>query len=119
MKKRLSIFSLLIIFVWSGVEAYAQKKGQALIDSLLAELPKQKEDTLKVTLLCDIINYYYKAKPAEVDKYAKQARQSAEGLKWKKGIARTYIATGLGYFEKKNYHEALKWYLAALKGVRR
>jgi hypothetical protein len=45
------LFFLLLVTSFS----FGQKKeGQALIDSLLVELPKMKEDTLKVNLLISL-----------------------------------------------------------------
>ena len=47
MKNKVLIYILLFASL-----SYAQnKEGQALIDSLLEELPRMKEDTLKVSLL--------------------------------------------------------------------
>ncbi|MDZ4756535.1 MAG: hypothetical protein SGJ10_00165, partial [Bacteroidota bacterium] len=44
-------------------EASAQKEGQALIDSLLVQLPKAKEDTNKVKMLNGISFNYYSINP--------------------------------------------------------
>ena len=71
---------------WGGV-AYAQnKEGQPLIDSLLRELPKQKNDTRKVNLLNSISYNYQWVHAKKGIEYGKQALQLAEKLKWDKGM---------------------------------
>ena len=69
------------------VTASAQKQGQARIDSLLKELPKQKNDSRKVNLLNNLSYTYQWIHAKKGMDYGKQALQLAQKLKWDKGIA--------------------------------
>lgn len=90
----------------------AQKKGQELLDSLVAELPAAKEDTNKVKLLNRITQQYISINPKEGFRYANMGLQLSEKISWKRGIANINNNLGLmtgdtgnntasrGYFEK-------------------
>lgn len=80
------LFTILLIFVFTGQHLFAQKKqGQVRIDSLIAELPKQKEDTVKVKLLNKIAAVCARVDVQMGGQYAQQALTLAEQLKWKQG----------------------------------
>ncbi len=107
---------LLILFaVFECGDLYAQKKQEELIDSMLAVMPKQKEDTNKVKLLKEIISGYYKSDFAVGIKYATQGLQLAEKLNWKKGIATMNYCLGFGYQNKSDFSQALAYYAKGLK----
>jgi len=113
-------FIFLLIFI-SLIEAsiggflYAQKQGQGLIDSLLQELPKMKEDTNKVNLLVSVSYSYYNSNPDEGIKYGEQALKLATQLKWEKGIANANNRIGVNYYRESDYLKALEYYEKALK----
>ena len=99
---------------------YAQKPptplaGQPLIDSLLKELPKQKEDTNKVNLLTATSFAYYSINPDEGIKYGQQALALATKLEWKKGIGNANNRLGTNYSTKSDYPKALEYFQEALK----
>ncbi|HTE32051.1 MAG TPA: tetratricopeptide repeat-containing sensor histidine kinase [Chryseolinea sp.] len=81
--KRLLIFLLLL----SCVDSFAQKRGQALIDSLDAELPKLKEDSIKAKVLNRIAQTYEGINPLKCFPYAERGLQLSEKIQWKRGIA--------------------------------
>ncbi|HMC85445.1 MAG TPA: ATP-binding protein [Chitinophagaceae bacterium] len=89
--KRLFIV-LLLFFLF---DAIAQKHGQPLIDSLLAELPKLKEDTNKVKALIRVAQTYMLVNPNQSFPYVNQGLQLAEKIDWKKGIANAHNTLGL------------------------
>src|SRR5690242_5029238 len=86
---------LLLFAVLLHVGASAQKKGQPLVDSLIAELAKTKYDTVKITQLDHIARAYMLFNPKEEFKYAEQGLQLAEKIHWKKGIADLNNTLGL------------------------
>jgi len=94
---------------------FAQKKGQALIDSMLKELPKLKEDTNKVNMLNAISFGSNSINPDEGIKYGQQALELATKLKWKAGIANADNRLGVNYWRKSDDTKALEYYAAALK----
>ena len=115
--KQINLLLLLffISFFWRGGEAFAQKQGQERIDSLLAQLPKAMEDTNKVKLLSNLSYTYQSINPDEGIKCAQNALSLATKLNWPKGIAIANEMTGINYFCKSDYPQALEHYDEALK----
>ena len=107
-------YFFIIIFLFP-ISLFAQKQGQALIDSLLKELPKQKEDTNKVKVLNTISGEYRYINADEGIKYGQQSLVLAEKLQWKKGKARANQNLGLNYEVKSDHPKALENYTIALK----
>lgn len=95
--------------------AYAQKQGQVLIDSLLKMYPLAAADTNKVKLLNDLATNYYNINPDEGIKYGKQAQELARSLHWDRGEAWAYNKTGINYWARSDYGEALVNQFKALK----
>ena len=112
--KKLSLFFLAICVLWSS-HSFAQKRGQALIDSVLALLPSAAEDTNKVLMLGKLSYNYYPIDPNEGIKYGKEGLALAEKLNWKHGIGTLNGQLGINYAVKSDYSTALGHFLAALK----
>ncbi|MES1249092.1 MAG: hypothetical protein ABUL46_00335 [Chitinophaga rupis] len=89
--KHLLLFSAILLCI----SASAQKKGQALADSLLTEVAKAKHDTAKVWLLDRIARAYMLFNPKGEFKYMEQGLQLAEKIHWKRGIANLNNDLGL------------------------
>ncbi len=107
------IFILIYIFTAPFTLNAQTKTGQALIDSLSAVLPSAGEDTNKVIIL-DKISYAYTDIDADEGiKYGLQARQLAEKLQWKRGIASAYADLAGNYKSKSDLVKATYYYLAA------
>ena len=105
---------LLLLLVYSP--AFAQRKtGQARLDSLLAELPRTKPDTVRAELLSDISIEYSNINSNEGINYANQSLLLARQLTWKKGMAYAYNSLGNTYVIKSDYPQALTAYLSGLK----
>jgi tetratricopeptide (TPR) repeat protein len=94
---------------------YAQLRGQARLDSLLAVLPKAKSDTNKVLLLDNISWEYKSINPDEGIKYGKLQLALSQQLRWPKGIALSYNRMGSNYIFKSDYPNALEYDLKALR----
>ena len=109
MKQFLKCLIILLLTLHCG-NIYAQKQGQARIDSLLKEFPKQKEDTNKVKLLNDLSFGYYSINPDEGIKYGQQGLELATKLEWEKGIANANSTLGNNYLFKSDYPKALEYY---------
>lgn len=109
------IFTFLLTSSLGNV-VYAQKQGQGRIDSLLAELPRVKEDTGKVNLLNNLCWEYYSTGSYEAGlKYAGEAQMLAEKINYKYGLANAIFFAGETYYAQHKYYEALEKKLAALK----
>jgi adenylate cyclase len=116
MTKQLFKFLLILILAsLTGVNVSAKKEGQLLIDSLLQELPKQKEDTNKVNILNELSYCYYTVDPDVGIKYGQESVALATYLGYKNGLARAYIASGYNYLRKSDNPKALEYYQQSLK----
>lgn len=114
--KNLTIFLIVFAFVVTiSQRTFAQKQGQAKIDSLLQELSKAKDDTNKVNLLVNLAYGYYSINPDEGIKYGLQGILLSEKIQWKKGIALSSKNLGVCYWSKSNYPIALDYYFKSLK----
>ena len=91
----------------------AQKQGQPLIDSLLLELPKAKEDTNKVHILYEISFAFLNIDPDSGIMYGNQQLALAEKLEWEKGIALADNALGINYITRSDYARGLQYYFSA------
>ncbi|MCX6146038.1 MAG: histidine kinase, partial [Candidatus Kapabacteria bacterium] len=111
---RKSILILLILFLSSNI-AFSQKQGKEFLDSMLLVLPKAKEDTNKVILLCDICYEYHANYPDLGIKYANEALVLSEKLKWQKGFGWSYGCLGNCYYVKSDYATSLSYYYKASK----
>lgn len=112
-KVRLVVFTFIIPLLWSGV--LAQKQGQALVDSLLTQLPMVKEDTNKVNLLAQLTAAYYPIDPIKGLQYGNQEMELAKKLEWKKGMGWANLHIGVNYWAKSDYAQALEYYFKGLK----
>lgn len=105
----------LIFLTGKSESAYAQKDQKDQIDSLRLELSSQQEDTNKVNILNELC-----CKTCELDQYetahyyAQQAKQLAEKLNFRRGLATCYGNIGGIYAEQIQYDETLKNYFTEL-----
>src|SRR5450631_2066676 len=77
------------------IETSAQKKGQALIDSMLQVLPALKEDSNKVNHIVIMSKQFYNlSKFKEGILYLDEGLLLAKKINWKKGIANCYDELG-------------------------
>jgi len=111
--KILTSFFVALLFCCSAT--FAQKKGQALVDSLLQALPHASADTNKVGLLDNLSYTLCYINPDEGLKYGKQALQLSEKLLWAKGIAGACSAIGSNYANKADYANALDFEYKSLR----
>jgi signal transduction histidine kinase len=88
-------YTILICLAFLCTNLSAQKKGRPLVDSLLHELPKMKDDSNKVRFLALIAQNYMLFNPNEGFIYAENALQLAEKIHWKRGIANIHNNLGL------------------------
>ncbi len=100
---------LLATFIFA-LHAFPQKKGQALLDSMLQALPSAKEDTNKVKLLLSISQLYTTVSPKEGFAYANTGMKLAEKLQWKRGIANLYNCFGLMTHDTGNAAAAIVYF---------
>ena len=110
---------LLLVFLGAAKSGLAQKQGRDLIDSLLHELPKQKEDTNKAILLNKLCFSYCRFSTDTGIQYGQTALALAIKIGWDKGVARAENNIANNYFVNRTdpiyFAKAMQHYQAALK----
>lgn len=116
---KFKMYILLVTFTIAGIfsftQSYAQLYGQALIDSLIDQVPRQKQDTAKVNVLLDISFNYRSIDQDKAISYARQALALAMNIKWKKGIGDANKILGVNYVDRSDWTRALECYYTAEK----
>jgi tetratricopeptide (TPR) repeat protein/two-component sensor histidine kinase len=102
------LFSLLITNVTANT-LYAQAlQGQSLIDSLLQELPKAKNDTSKAKIFYSLSGAFAPNDSATALNYASQCMDISKHAKWSKGVGLAHHAFANAYYEITEYALSLQ-----------
>jgi tetratricopeptide (TPR) repeat protein len=95
--------------------AHAQKQGQLLVDSLVAELPRQREDTNMVNILNTLSREHKHLGNYDTALYyADQALGQADKIAFAFGIAMACNRKGNVYLDLGDHARALEYYRKAL-----
>jgi len=94
---------LLFLFFILSTPALAQKQGRALIDSLVAELPKAANDTVKGRLYRVIAEEWFFSNIDQALHYSRLGLQHVTRMKWQRGIGVFNASMASAYSEKGNY----------------
>lgn len=105
---------LLFLFIIDASVNAQPKLGQARLDSLLAELPKMKEDSNGVKLMTNLAFEYCLIDPNEGLKWASRELALAQKINMWRGEVWAYNDLGVNYKSKGAYPEALEVYFKAL-----
>ncbi|MGK7390504.1 MAG: adenylate/guanylate cyclase domain-containing protein [Candidatus Cyclobacteriaceae bacterium M2_1C_046] len=96
------------LFLIICISIFSHVQGQDnTIDSLKVELQKIERDTQKVNLLNEISLLLWGSDPELSRKYATEAREIAEEINYKKGLAYAYKHIGLTYYAQSNSDQIL------------
>ncbi len=113
LKMKKFIFSVLAFILFTGfIIAQEQSKN---IDSLLVELNRAKEDTLKVNLYHDVSKHFILTDIDTVPYFTQSGISLAQKLGYKKGEMMNLNVLGNYYENKTDYENALNTYDKALK----
>ncbi len=102
------IYLLILLFI--AIVSNAQLQGQAKIDSLLVELPKMKEDTLKVNALNELGFEHKFIDKDLLFKYTRLALILAKKINFKDGIFTSHQNLGIYYSIISDYQKATSNY---------
>lgn len=91
-----------------SLQAYSQKNGGALIDSLKKEIPVAASDSERVKTYLRISDVYIDMDLTAALSYADSAAALAEKIKWDEGIAKCRVNYGNVYNFNGNYKKALE-----------
>ncbi len=100
---------LIYLLLFFTLGTFSQKKvGQAVIDSLLIELPKTKNENAKVDLLIKIAGLNFGVNPnlPKMLEYAEKAAELSQKTNYKKGLATAYRLQGVFYFATRKLKDA-------------
>jgi signal transduction histidine kinase len=95
-------FIVLLALLSLPIAAYGQKEGRALIDSLISELPKAKNDTLKGRLYKRIADEYFFIDTKSALAYAKRGLAHVEAMPWERGIGVFNVAIARAFSDMGN-----------------
>jgi adenylate cyclase len=84
------------------------------VDSLKALLADAKEDTLKVNTLLAISSKFLRIDPELAISYSTEAKELAEKLGYKSGLAYALKSLGMGYYFKGEYIDVLVYWQQSL-----
>ncbi len=114
--KRNSVFILFLLLAsLATMPASAQRKRY--VDSLVAALPRAKEDTNKVNMLYQIASAYFGSATDKAINYSQQGLDLAGRLGWKHGIFKLANTAGNCLSYKREYNKAIDLYLKGLKAA--
>ncbi len=113
MSRILRLFLLITLLAQPAISR-AQLQGQALIDSLLKELPQLGENPNKVRVLYALSLSYKTINPDAGIKYGQEELQLAKNLGLNKEILQACSAIGLNYQYKSDYVKAVEYYHKAI-----
>ncbi|WP_420151835.1 tetratricopeptide repeat-containing sensor histidine kinase [Spirosoma sp.] len=97
-----------------SIPALAQKQGRALIDSLVAELPKAGNDTVKGRLYRVIADESFFVNVDQALQYSKLGLLHTTRMKWDRGIGVFNSYIGRSYSDKGNYDSCQYYFLKAI-----
>ncbi|GAB3991804.1 hypothetical protein GCM10028807_22930 [Spirosoma daeguense] len=103
-----------IILLILSCPSFAQKQGHALIDSLVAELPKAVNDTVKGRLYRIIADEWSFTNVDQSLHYSRLGLQHTTHMKWQRGIGVFNMYVGRAYSDKGNYDSCRHYYLKAI-----
>ncbi len=109
---------LTLLFVFLSFQSFAELRGQARLDSLLAVLPAQKEDSNKVSTLSFIGMSYRKFDSDKAISYGQESVALARKLKEKDILATAIYNLGNTYLRFEKYKEAMALFFEALEITR-
>jgi signal transduction histidine kinase/tetratricopeptide (TPR) repeat protein len=105
---------LLIVLLFLSLPTLAQKQGRALIDSLVAELPKAANDTVKGRLYRVIAEEWFFTNIDQALYYSRLGLQHTTRMKWQRGIGVFNGYIGRAYSDKGNYDSCRYYFLKAI-----
>ncbi|WP_460966703.1 ATP-binding protein [Spirosoma migulaei] len=106
---------LLVLLLFIGAPVQAQKQGRALIDSLVAELPKAANDTVKGRLYRVIAEEWFFTNIDQALHYSRLGLQHTTRMKWERGIGVFNGYIGRAYSDKGNYDSCLYYFKKAVR----
>lgn len=113
MKQVIKTGLLCALFLLAHTGGYAQKEGQAAIDSMKTSLTNAKPDTNMIKTIYRISDRYEGMDTDSAMTYIQRGLAQSKKLNWKKGIAAFYNSLGNVNNDNSNFDKAIYYYKAA------
>jgi signal transduction histidine kinase len=108
------ILAVLTVLFWFVAPAYSQKQGQAMIDSLLLEVNKAPNDSLKVRIYKQIADGYFFIDTEKALHYSRIGLAHAHRVPWQRAISAFTMSIGRAFSDKGMIDSCLYYYNRAL-----
>jgi hypothetical protein len=107
--KSMKILSGIFVLFMITTQCFAQKLGQNLIDSLVKELPKQTNDSLKIRMFKRISDEYFFIDTDQAMRYSRTGLRYAEKAKWNRAIGNFHMSIARAFSDKGNYDSSMAY----------
>lgn len=104
-----------IVFIFMHAFAFSQKLLQAKIDSLRTEILQEKNDSIKIDHIAEILRLHVGYNPNEGLAYEKSGLELAQKNNYKNGLALITFTAGRIYWRMGNFQEALNRHFKSLE----
>jgi signal transduction histidine kinase len=101
-------YSFLLIFF--TIQSFSQKVGKARIDSLLIQIAKNPNDSLKTRAIKFVTDEYFFTDVDKALEYSYKGLALAKKLKWNRAISNFYASIGRAFSDKSNYDSSMFYY---------
>lgn len=105
----MKILSGIFVLFMITTQCFAQKLGQNLIDSLVKELPKQTNDSLKIRMFKRISDEYFFIDTDQAMRYSRTGLRYAEKAKWNRAIGNFYMSIARAFSDQGNYDSSMAY----------
>jgi tetratricopeptide (TPR) repeat protein len=89
-------------------------QNTSVVDSLLKELPRAKDDTVRARIYIRLHDQTFHDSPERALEFAKKGLKIVTKMNWHKGLSIFYNDMGNNYLDQGKHKEALEYYLKSL-----
>jgi signal transduction histidine kinase len=111
--------TILLALLLTAPDANGQKEGQALIDSLVAELPKAKNDTLKGRLYKRVAEEYFFVDTKKALAYGRLGLAHVQAMRWQRGLGVFNLVMARAFSDMGNVDSCMYYNQRALEVFRK
>ena len=113
------ILTVMLALLFTSFYANGQREGQVLIDSLVSELPKAKNDTLKGRLYKRIAEEYFFVDTRKALAYARLGLAHVQEMHWERGLGVFNLAIARAFSDMGDVDSCLFYSQRALEVFRK
>lgn len=107
--------AFLLMYMLAAHASFGQKEGQALIDSLVSEVPRAKNDTVKGRLYKRIAEEYFFSDTRQALHYARLGLAHVTAMKWQRGLGVFNLTMARAFSDMGNVDSCMHYNRRALE----